>query len=259
MSMSKTKRIHIKPKKEPDIFDDDFEVIYEGELPDISIEEDDYRDVLRGLSDIDDTDYIRKNDYDKYVTEALKRSGKKEKTDSKRGWNLHLPNLAKPLASIVKAGGKALTRTVQLTLRSATLILIAIITFLLSKCFLVHSSSLGSLASIAETQDPVMTSYLLIAAALILYEVIAFFSVLCTSNRRDRKGTRYDCGRGLMSFIVIYAGSALAYMFSGPIPQSPAPLYGIGTALQVYGSLNHILLPLCIAGVISCIIRRFVR
>ena len=37
MSMSKTKRIHIKPKIEPDIFDEDFEVIYEGELPDISI------------------------------------------------------------------------------------------------------------------------------------------------------------------------------------------------------------------------------
>ena len=49
-----------------DVFDDDFEVIYEGDLPDISIDDDDdddYRDVLSGLSDIDHTDYIRKNDY----------------------------------------------------------------------------------------------------------------------------------------------------------------------------------------------------
>ena len=46
-------------KKTPtasDVFDDDFEVIYEGDLPDISIDDDDdddYRDVLSGLSDID--------------------------------------------------------------------------------------------------------------------------------------------------------------------------------------------------------------
>ena len=58
-------------KKTPttsDVFDDDFEVIYEGDLPDISIDDDDdddYRDVLSGLSDIDHTDYIRKNDYDR--------------------------------------------------------------------------------------------------------------------------------------------------------------------------------------------------
>ena len=35
-----------------DVFDDDFEVIYEGDLPDISIDDDDdddYRDVLSGL------------------------------------------------------------------------------------------------------------------------------------------------------------------------------------------------------------------
>ena len=45
-------------RRTTDIFDDDFEVIYEGELPDISIDDDDddYRDVLSGLSDIDHTD-----------------------------------------------------------------------------------------------------------------------------------------------------------------------------------------------------------
>ena len=63
-----------------DIFDDDFEVIYEGDLPDISIDDDDddYRDVLSGLSDIDHTDYIRKNDYDKLTAKLNAKKIKKK-------------------------------------------------------------------------------------------------------------------------------------------------------------------------------------
>ena len=58
MSLSNKK----KTQSTSDIFDDDFEVIYEGDLPDISIDDDDdYRDVLSGLSDIDHTDYIKKS------------------------------------------------------------------------------------------------------------------------------------------------------------------------------------------------------
>lgn len=102
MTTGKTKRIYIKPKKDLDIFDDDFEVIYEGDLPEIKIEEDDYRDVLRGLSDIDDTDYIRKNDYDKYVTEALQRSGKMQTLDNSRRQHQPLWKLAKSLKNIIQ-------------------------------------------------------------------------------------------------------------------------------------------------------------
>ena len=56
MSLSNKK----KTQSTSNIFDDDFEVIYEGDLPDISIDDDDdYRDVLSGLSDIDHTDYAK--------------------------------------------------------------------------------------------------------------------------------------------------------------------------------------------------------
>ena len=84
MSLSNKK----KTQSTSDIFDDDFEVIYEGDLPDISIDDDDdYRDVLSGLSDIDHTDYIKKNDYDK-LTKKLKnknkKAGKKNKKQSKK-------------------------------------------------------------------------------------------------------------------------------------------------------------------------------
>ena len=84
MSLSNKK----KTQSTSDIFDDDFEVIYEGDLPDISIDDDDdYRDVLSGLSDIDHTDYIKKNDYDR-LTKKLKnknkKAGKKNKKQSKK-------------------------------------------------------------------------------------------------------------------------------------------------------------------------------
>ena len=84
MSLSNKK----KTQSTSNIFDDDFEVIYEGDLPDISIDDDDdYRDVLSGLSDIDHTDYIKKNDYDR-LTKKLKnknkKAGKKNKKQSKK-------------------------------------------------------------------------------------------------------------------------------------------------------------------------------
>ncbi len=83
MSLSNKK----KTQSTSDIFNDDFEVIYEGDLPDISIDDDDdYRDVLSGLSDIDHTDYIRKNDYDR-LTKKLKDKNRKnvQKKQNQKG------------------------------------------------------------------------------------------------------------------------------------------------------------------------------
>ena len=93
MSLSNKK----KTQSTSDIFNDDFEVIYEGDLPDISIDDDDdYRDVLSGLSDIDHTDYIKKNDYDR-LTKKLKnknkKAGKKTKNKVKKITSLILPTM----------------------------------------------------------------------------------------------------------------------------------------------------------------------
>ena len=262
MSISKTKRINISPKKEKDIFGEGFEVIYEGELPDISLDaenDDDYRDVLCGLSDIDHTDYIRKNAYEQYITRHLSKSRKKEKDVSRTGHGFHLPNIARPVSTIIKAGGKALIKTIQLVLRSATLILIAFITFLLGKNFLVNLSAFGNLYSLASAQDPALIGYLTIAAILLFYEVLIFFCVLFGSSKYNQKGNSIDNGRGLFSFIFLYLGSYLASMFATMVPQISAHFYGVQAALQVYGSMKTILLPLCTAGVISCILRKFVR
>lgn len=301
-----------KTQSTSDIFDDDFEVIYEGDLPDISIDDDDdYRDVLSGLSDIDHTDYIKKNDYDR-LTKKLKNKNKKagkknkkqnkkdnffdtayydddifdeldddlyddddyddydneddddsrnsrqkeKKSRKKRG--VKVPNVAKPVAKTAKAGGKILFKFINLLLRIGTLLLIAWIIYLLGLHFLTNVGSFGNIISRLTSADQELIAYLTVGAVLLLYEVIIFFCVLGGSKKQGRRGNSIDNGRGLISFIIIAAGSYLSAMFAILIPQAPASLLGIHNALTVYGGLKEILLPICIAGVISCIIRKFI-
>lgn len=305
-----------KTQSTSDIFDDDFEVIYEGDLPDISIDDDDddYRDVLSGLSDIDHTDYIKKNDYDrltKQLKQKNKKSAKKNKKHSKSdnffdtayydedifdddddSYNGRIddyddnydddyddyddrdsrkkdkkrkkrrsgkvPNVAKPIAKTAKTGGKILFKFINLLLRIGTLLLIAWIIYLLGFHFLTNAGSFGNIISRLTAADQELIAYLALAAVLLLYEIIIFFCVLGGSKKQNRNGSMIDNGRGLTSFIIIAAGSYLSAIFAGIVPQAPAALLGIHNALTVYGGLKTTLLPICIAGVVSCIIRKFI-
>lgn len=305
-----------KTQSTSDIFDDDFEVIYEGDLPDISIDDDDddYRDVLSGLSDIDHTDYIRKNDYDRLTKQLKKKKASKKKQNKKdkkkdnffdtayydddifdelddddyddyndyddyddygndyddsrskrqkekkrrKKRGVKVPNVAKPVAKTAKTGGKILLKFINLLLRIGTLLLIAWIIYLLGLHFLTNAGSFGNIISRLTAVDQELIAYLAIAAVLLLYEVIIFFCVLGGSTRQGRRGNNIDNGRGLTSFIIIAAGSYLSAMFAVLIPQAPAALLGIYNALTVYSGLKDTLLPICIAGVVSCIIRKFI-
>lgn len=282
-------------RRTTDIFDDDFEVIYEGELPDISIDDDDddYRDVLSGLSDIDHTDYIRKNDYDKltaklnarknskkydhyyddddyddddddYYDNRRNKRNKKKKDDTKeksskkkKQGNVKVPNLVKPVAKTAKTGGKFILKTINLLLRIGTMLLIAAIIYLLGTHFISNIGSFDSIVSSMTAANQPLIAYLAVATVLLLYEIITFFCVL-GGKKYNRKGDKIDTGRGLVSFIIIGAGTYCSALFYSLIPQSPSALQGVARALQVFGSLKETLLPICVAGVISCIIRKFV-
>ena len=283
-------------KKTPtasDVFDDDFEVIYEGDLPDISIDDDDdddYRDVLSGLSDIDHTDYIRKNDYDR-LTKKLKdknrknsrksrnqkgkdnffdtsyydedflddsRNGRKKEKNRRKKRGVKIPNVAKPVAKTAKTGGKILFKFINFLLKMGTLLLIAWIIYLLGLHFLTNVGPFGNIISRLTAADQELIAYLAVAGVLLLYEIIIFFCVLGGSRKQGRDGNTIDNGRGLTSFIIIAAGSYLSAVFASLIPQIPAALQGIQSALTVYGSLKNTLLPICAAGVVSCIIRKFI-
>lgn len=192
-----------------DIFDDDFEVIYEGDLPDIPAPKDDnYKDVLASLSELDNT---RKIDYLEENRTVSFRNSKKKK-------NFKMPNLASPVAKTAKAGGKLVYNTVNLLLRAGTLILIACITGVLAVNFWKHYGTYGNITNAIAQENYVLGAYFAVALFLLLVECITFLMVLFGSKTKGgRNGRRMDTGRGLFSFIFIYAGSYLSAMFAGLI------------------------------------------
>lgn len=256
MSINKTK----KKKQDIDFFDDDFEVIYEGDLPDIHIDEedDDYRDVLSNLSELDHTkriDYVKENiDDDR---EDDRNDGRSRKSRRKRS-GPGIPNLASPLRKTAKTGGRVLSRVLNLLLRCGTLILTGYVFYLLLQAFWDNLSAMGDPLKAVEEQNYALASYGGIGLFLLLVLFISFFRILLGSKKDSRNGRPVDSGRGLIPFIFIYAGSWAAALFCLAVPQSPEALAGVRSALLVYGSLcNDLFLP-CAAGVILCLIRRFV-
>ena len=157
-----------------------------------------------------------------------------------------------------KNGRKNLIQIYQFSVRMGTLLLIAWIIYLLGLHFLTNVGPFGNIISRLTAADQELIAYLAVAGVLLLYEIIIFFCVLGGSRKQGRDGNTIDNGRGLTSFIIIAAGSYLSAVFASLIPQIPAALQGIQSALTVYGSLKNTLLPICAAGVVSCIIRKFI-
>ncbi len=226
-----------------DIFDDDFEVIYQEDYSEIlrdaadDAEEDDYEDILSTLSELD---------------ENTKSTGKNTRRKRRKA-----PNLVSPAAKTVKTGGKIVYNLVNILLRTATLILTAVIFYLLAENFWKNHSAYGDVFRAFIEKNYILAAYAGIALFLLLFEFFTFLLVLTGSKKSDHRDRRLDTGRGLFSFIFIYAGSFLSYLLNELIPSLPAFLQGVRGALNVYGSIHTQLLPLCIAGIVSCLIRRF--
>ena len=218
-------------------------------------DDDDYDDYDYD-DDYDDDDYdYDDDDYD----DARRRSkkGKSAESKQKKKKRRKMPNLLSPVSKTAKAGGKAAFKIANLILRAATLILIAIIFCLLAVNFWKNYGAFGSIATAVAEKNYALAAYAAVAVFLLLFELITFFRVLSGSKKSGRKGRYVDTGRGLFSFLFIYAGSLLSALFYELIPASPQPLAGVSGALLVYGSLRSTLFALCVAGVISCLIRKF--
>ena len=273
-------------------FDDDFEVVYE-DLEDLgsylsedsSDNNDDYDDYdgYNGDTDYyndyddDDDDYDDNYDYDddddyddNYYDDDYNSNGrdskKKKRNDkqdpdskkSKKKKRRGLLNVGKPVANIAKTGINATKKLVGTILRAATLILIALIILILLKTFLSNAGSYGKILLLGQTKDTTLIAYLAVGAVLVGYELLNFFWAASRTRARSRHNNRLDTGRGLLSFVIIYAGSYLAAMFSHLIPSSPSWLTGVQGGLSIYGGLKATLLPLCIAGVVSCVVRKII-
>ncbi|MBM6853061.1 hypothetical protein H6B11_02625 [Mediterraneibacter glycyrrhizinilyticus] len=278
-------------KKISDIFDDDFEVTYE-EDPGINLKMsgdtrridsvsdetvvmsdrtyrdlygknnrrfDEYGDDFEDDEEEDDYEYDRKrrrssgydDDYDDDYDERRSRGGHRKRS---RG--------GVPLAAPIQKGGKALSRITGALLRQLSVILILATMIYVTYTFWRASAPYGDIEEALRQQSITQTlaSYLCVVAVFLLFELI---SLLWTMTRvRMRNGVeswKEDTGRGFLSFIIVFVSSYMCFLFSRFLPETPEVIYGAKGALEVYGSMHNILLGLCAAGAISCLIRRYYR
>lgn len=226
----------VETKSHPkDVFDDDFEVIYEGELPELpgDLGSDDYKDVLSNLSELDTTNSLGINYLEQNRTRTFS-----DFHHNKAGFGPR-PNGQKP---------KKTYHIADLFLQIATLLLIAVITGFLAVSFWKHNASLTDVTAAVAGHDYILGAYYGMALFILLTEWIAFLNVLL--------GGRAGKWHGMFSFLVIYLGSLLSCQYAHLIPSAPIPLQGIGEALTIYGALNQVLLPLCVSGIVICIVRK---
>lgn len=200
--------------------------------------------------DDDDIDYDDDDDYD------FPKSSRRKSRPTR-------------LAAPLQKGGNALYKVSKIFIRNLTILLILIIIAILAYNFYVGSAPYGDLENSLEAQafSPTLLAYAAVAAIIIFCEIIALFRSMTKERIRDEYGVHWeDVGRGRNSFIILYICSYAAFLFSDFIPENievlPAGieiLKGIKGALAVFGSLHNQLFGLCVAGVVSCVIRKYRR
>ena len=165
-----------------------------------------------------------------------------------------------PLAAPIQKGGKAVSRLTGFLVRQLTLILIIATVIYVTYTFWRASPPYGDIVESFQ-QRPItqtLAAYLSCVAIFLLFEFISLlWAMTRTRVRNGLDSWKEDSGRGLTSFIIVFAASYVCFLFSGFIPESPEAVYGIKGAMEVYGSMHNVLLGLCAAGVISCLVRKY--
>ena len=279
----KKERDSMNEKKDfSDIFDDDFEVTYEDDsgmtidMSESRKQPDPDRPHWKTAADYeddfdtaDDDDYVYSDEYendDEYEDDYDSRSGRKKRSadrenePEKQRSSRQRKSRGVPLAAPIRKGGRTLSRLAAAVVRSLTAILILAIIVYVSYTFWRASTPYGDIMEMIHTQQPSITllSYLCVAVLFLLFELISLLWSMTRVRVRNGIDTwKEDTGRGLFSFIFVFAASYLAFLFSPFIPEAPEAVYGVKGALDVYGSMHNVLFGLCAAGVISCIIRKY--
>ena len=267
-----------------DLFDDDFEVTYEedpgltldmyssarkkktahSDLQDADSDMDFDDDGFADFEDVDEDEEYDYEDEEEDYDRRRRRRGRNgyDDEDSSRdsGRRRRKSRGGVPLAAPIQKGGKLLSRLSSALLRQLSLILIIVTAAYVTYTFWRASAPYGDIMESVRLRSITQTlaAYLSVAAAFLLFEFISLLWAM-TRVRVHSNGESWkeDTGRGLFSFIIVFAASYVSFLFSGLLPESPELIYGLKGALTVYGSMHNVLLGLCAAGVISCLIRRY--
>lgn len=246
--------------KNASYFDNDFEVTYEDEISfdyntdNIDLET---REINPHYSY--DDDFEDDDDYnDRYDTDDRYHDNYRDN----RRYNDRKRRRYRPtrLAAPIQKGGNAVMGIARTVIRNLTLFLMLAILILMGYTFLRGSTPYGDIENAVATNTYTLklTAYFSVAAAMILYEIISMLWAMTKARFRDEYGYhREDVGRGMFSFIFLYLCSYAAFVINDWIPESHEILTGLRGALDVFGSMHNVLFGLCLAGVISCLFRKY--
>lgn len=205
------------------------------------------RSVQRYEDDLDDEDL---DSYGSYSRPAQRKRAKRNAS----------VNILSPVKKTAKYGTKAIYRVARSVVRIVSLLITAGTLGVLAYNFWRGAAPYGDPLKILTEKNYALAAYAAVAAIFLLFELIAFFwSMTKMRIKEGRKVYREDTGRGLFSFIFIYIASYLSFLLCSFLPDtlgSYAVLNGARGALDVFGSMHNVLLGLCLAGVISCLVRR---
>ena len=208
-----------------------------------------------------DVEYFDSDDYEDDDYDSHTRGGYRDAPRRRRkNAGPNVSRLLSPVKKTAKYGTKGIYRVARSVVRIVSLLITAGTFGVLAYNFWRGAAPYGDPQTILTEKNYALAAYAAVAAVFLLFELIAlFWSMTKMRIREGRKVYKEDTGRGLFSFIFIYIASYLSFLLCSFLPDtlgSLEVLNGIKGALDVFGSLHNILLGLCLAGVISCLVRR---
>ena len=203
-----------------------------------------------------DSDDYEDDDYDSHTRGGYRVAPRRRRKNA----GPNVSRLLSPVKKTAKYGTKGIYRVARSVVRIVSLLITAGTFGVLAYNFWRGAAPYGDPQTILTEKNYALAAYAAVAAVFLLFELIAlFWSMTKMRIREGRKVYKEDTGRGLFSFIFIYIASYLSFLLCSFLPDtlgSLEVLNGIKGALDVFGSLHNILLGLCLAGVISCLVRR---
>lgn len=239
-----------------ELFDDDFEVTYEEYVPN------EYRSSNDIYNDYDDDDDYYDDDYEDEYYESDDENSDYDHTDpdDRTKKKKRRKNSKIPLAAPIRKGGRILSNISASLIRSLTALLILAVMIFASWTFLRASAPYGDIMEAVNTKTVPLSlaAYLSVALIFLLSEFIALLWYMTKVRVRDQWGVhKEDTGRGLNSFLLVFLTSYAAFWINRFLPETPDIIYGLKGGLEVYGSMHNVLFGLCAAGIISCLIRKY--
>lgn len=185
-------------------------------------------------------------------------SGSRAKTKVKK---------VKKVKKVVAKDGKGITgkvssaasRGISSVLRFATALVMLLLTMRLAVAFMTGYPLLGSIGTMFAEKNWGLMLYLAGAACLVLLGFVsAFWSLSRRSAASDDRIRSYDTGRGLFAFL-FFLIICMAAGLETFLPEGGTLISALQSFLQTLSGAYSKVLPLSVAGIVLCVIRKVLK